>query len=119
MTDHSAAIILAAGASRRMGRNKMLIEIDGVPLVRRAVLRATEGGLSPVIVVVGHEADRVRAAIHGLPCTFATNLDFTGPTSGSLHAGITALPVHVNAPVVMLVDMPFVTTNMIRRLTTA
>src|SRR5450755_741708 len=64
--DSTAAIILAAGASRRMGRNKMLLELEGVPLVRRAVACALAAGLSPVVVVVGHEADPVRSALAGL-----------------------------------------------------
>jgi len=114
-----AAIILAAGASTRMGRNKMLMEIDGVTLVRRAVEQAITAGLSPVVVVMGHEANQVRAELDGLPCTFATNLEFTGPTSGSLHAGLNALPPEVDAAVVMLGDMPLVTSEMLRQLTTS
>ena len=113
------AIILAAGASTRMGRNKMLLQIDGVPLVRRAVERALAAGLSPVVVVVGHETDLVRAALTGLQCTFASNPEFTGPTSGSLYAGLNALPANVSAAIVMLADMPFVSTAMLSQLATA
>ncbi len=102
-----------------MGRNKMLLQVDGVTLVRRTVERAIAAGLSPVVVVVGHESDSVRAALDGLPCTFATNTEFTGPTSGSLHAGLNALPPPVDAAVVMLGDMPFVTSEMLRQLATA
>ena len=61
-----AGVVLAAGASRRMGRNKMLLELEGEPLVRRAARRALEAGLTPVVVVLGHEADRARAALAGL-----------------------------------------------------
>ena len=70
-------------------------------------------------MVVGHEADLVRAALDGVPCAFATNPDFTGPTSTSLHAGINALPAQVGAAVVMLADMPFVTAGMIHQLAEA
>jgi molybdenum cofactor cytidylyltransferase len=86
-----AGVVLAAGASRRMGRNKMLLELEGEPLVRRAARRALEAGLSPVVVVLGHEAEQARAALAGLPVEFATNPDFQGPTSGSLHAGLARL----------------------------
>ena len=115
----TAAIILAAGAATRMGRNKMLLQLDGVPLVRRAADCAIAAGLSPVIVVVGHEADLVRVALDSLPCAFAVNTEFTGPTSGSLHAGLNALPAAVGAAVVMLADMPWVTPEMLRQLTNA
>lgn len=106
-----AGVILAAGASRRMGRNKMLLELAGESLVRRVVRRALAAGLSPVVVVIGHEADRVRAELKDLPLEFAVNPDFTGPTSGSLHQGLNALGPDVDAAVVMLGDMVRVSTE--------
>ena len=51
----------------------MLLRIDGEPLVHRAARRAIAGGIDPLIVVVGHEADHVRAVLADLPCTFAHN----------------------------------------------
>lgn len=111
----TAGVLLAAGASSRMGSNKMRLELDGEPLVRRAARRALEAGLEPVVVVLGRDADVVRAALHGLPCRFATNADFAGPTSGSLHRGIEALPPEVDAVVVMLGDMVHVTAEMLRQ----
>jgi molybdenum cofactor cytidylyltransferase len=98
-------VLLAAGASRRMGKNKMLLELDGEPLVRRAARRALTAGLSPVVVVVGHEAERVRAVLQDLPLDVVVNPAFTGPTSGSLHRGLEALGPGVDAVVVMLGDM--------------
>jgi molybdenum cofactor cytidylyltransferase len=109
-----AAIILAAGASRRMGTNKMLLELEGEPLVRRAARRARSAGLSPIVVVIGHEAERVEQALNGLTCEFAVNPEFTGPTSGSLHQGLRALAPAVGAAVVMLADMVHVTGEMLR-----
>ena len=61
-----AGIVLAAGTSTRMGQNKLLLELDGEPIVRRAVRRAVEAGLDPVFVVVGHQADRINEAIETL-----------------------------------------------------
>ncbi len=104
-----AGVILAAGASRRMGENKMLLELDGESLVRRAAKRALGAGLSPVVVVIGHEAARLRAELKDLPLVFAINPDYTGPTSGSLHRGLDTLGADVAAVVVMLGDMVRVT----------
>jgi len=111
-----AAVILAAGTSSRMGTNKMLLEIDGEPLVRRSARRARGAGLSPIVVVVGHEADKVEAQLDGFTCQFAVNPDFTGPTSGSLHRGLEQLAPGVGAAVVILADMVHVTGEMMRAL---
>lgn len=117
MADRRAAgIALAAGASTRMGRTKQLLDVDGEPMVRQAVRTMRDAGLAPVIVVLGHDAARVREALQGMDCTFVENADFTGPTSTSLHAGIGALPADVAAFVVLLADMVRVTTPMVRAL---
>jgi molybdenum cofactor cytidylyltransferase len=110
----AAGIILAAGASRRMGTNKMFLELQGESLIRSAVLRAQMAALVPLVVVVGHEEARVREAISGLRCEFAVNPDYTGPTSTSLHAGLRALPADTERVVVMLADMVHTTAAMLR-----
>ncbi len=111
-----AGIILAAGASRRMGEtvNKLLLDVDGEPMVRRTARRALEAGLSRVVVVLGYERARVREALVGLDCQFAVSHDPSGPTSASLHAGLRALGPGVPAAVVMLSDMVHVTSEMVR-----
>ena len=119
MSDQVAAVILAAGASTRMGRNKLLLPVDGEPMVHRAARRALAAGLSPVVVVLGHESERVRTALSALNVTFATSPDPTGPTSVSLHAGLGALDSTVAATVVMLSDMVHVTEAMLRSLVAA
>jgi molybdenum cofactor cytidylyltransferase len=115
----AGAIVLAAGASRRMGTNKLLLAIEGEPMVRRTVRRALDAGCSPVVVVTGHEAERVSEALVGLEVVFAASADPTGPTSGSLHAGLRALPVACEAAVVMLADMVEVSASMVRDLISA
>ena len=112
-------MILAAGASRRMGKNKMLLELDGESLIRRAAKRALAAGLAPLVVVLGHEADRLRAELRGLPLVFAVNPDYTGPTSGSFHQGLNALGSDVDAVVVMLADMVRVTPETVAMLIAA
>jgi xanthine dehydrogenase accessory factor len=109
-----AGILLAAGSATRMGRNKLLIDLDGEPLVRRAARRALEAGLDPLLVVVGHEADRVREALTGLPCWFVPNPGWAAGQGTSLAAGAAAVPGEAEAAVVVLADMPLVTADMIR-----
>lgn len=112
----AAGVVLAAGASRRMGRNKMLLPLDDEPMVHRAVRRALDAGLAPVVVVLGHEPERIREALADLDCFFVTSDDANGPTSASLHAGLRALGPTVSAAVVMLADMVHVSEAMIRAL---
>jgi molybdenum cofactor cytidylyltransferase len=114
-----AAIVLAAGASRRMGTNKLLLPVAGESLVRRACRVALAAQLYPLIVVVGYESERVREALAGLDCRFAFNADWGGPMSGSLHRGLECLPGEAQGTVVMLADMVYVTESMLRALVLA
>ena len=114
-----AGIILAAGASSRMGRNKMLLTLDGEALVHRAVRVALAAGLAPVVVVVGFEEERVRLELEDLDCQTATNPDYTGHTSGSLHMGLRALSPDVGGATVMLADMVHISSAMLRDLVAA
>jgi len=111
-----AGVVLAAGLSTRMGRNKMLLEIGGRTLVRRSVATALAAGLDPVLVVVGHESDKVRGELSGLPCTPVLNGEYASGMNTSLRAGIVALPDDVAAAVVLLGDMPLVDAAMVRSL---
>lgn len=111
-----AAVVLAAGASRRMGTNKLLLPVEGEAMVHRTVRRVRDAGCEPIVVVTGHDAARVREALAPLGVQFAESPDPTGPTSASLHAGLQALPSDVDATLVMLADMVQVTTPMLRAL---
>ena len=108
-----AGVILAAGSSTRMGANKLLIPIDGEALVARAVRRAMSAGLDPVVVVLGHEADRVRRALERVACRPVVNADHRSGQGASFRCGIAAVPEHAAAAVVLLPDMPDVTGEMI------
>lgn len=114
-----AAVILAAGASRRMGRNKLLLRLEGESLLRRAVRRALRAGLAPVVVILGHEAELARAELADFAVDVVLNPEFTGPTSGSLHRGLERLGPEVSAAVVMLADMALVTDAMLTSLVAA
>jgi molybdenum cofactor cytidylyltransferase len=115
-----AALVLAAGRSSRMGTiNKLLIGIDGKPMVRHAVEAVAAAGLSPIIVVTGHQRVQVEAALQGLDVRQVHNPDFADGLSSSLKAGIAALPEDVDGVLVGLGDMPRVTAADIERLVAA
>jgi molybdenum cofactor cytidylyltransferase len=118
VTGHnSAAIVLAAGRSTRMGGpNKLLAEIGGRPLVRIAVEQALASRAKPVIVVTGHERERVEAALKGLPVQFVHNPDFAVGLGGSVRTGIAAVPAAADGAIVCLGDMPQVDAALIDRL---
>lgn len=111
-----AGILLAAGTSSRMGSNKMLFDLNGESVLRRAARRAMGGGLGPILVVLGHQEERARPELVGLPCRVVVNPLYETGISSSLKAGVAALkdqPEDVRAAMVMLADMPFVTSEMI------
>jgi molybdenum cofactor cytidylyltransferase len=108
-----AGILLAAGTSSRMGSNKMLFELAGESVLRGAVRRALAGGLSPLVVVLGHEAEKARRELDGLPCQTVVNPNYEQGINSSLKTGVSAVPAEVGGAMVMLADMPFVTSEMV------
>jgi molybdenum cofactor cytidylyltransferase len=105
-----AAVILAAGRSRRMGGpNKLLATFDGEPLVRRVAEAALASRARPVIVVTGHMRDAVEAALAGLAVRLVHNADFAEGLSASLRTGIAAVPEDCAGALVTLADMPGIT----------
>lgn len=115
-TARVAGIVLAAGSSTRMGRDKLLLPVGGEPLLRRAVRGAVEAGLDPVIAVLSPGAAAAREALAGLACGTVENPDPSRGQGSSLAEGIGALPADVAAAVVLLPDMPRVTSAMIAAL---
>ena len=111
-----AGVVLAAGTSSRMGRNKLFLPLGGTSVLRRAVANALKAGLDPVLVVLGHESDRALAELQGVPCTPVLNQDYARGMNTSVRAGISAVPPDASGAVVMLADMPFVTAGMLRAL---
>jgi molybdenum cofactor cytidylyltransferase len=115
-----AAVLLAAGRSTRMGAvNKMLAEIGGKSLVRIAAEQAIASRAQPVIVVTGHERERVEAALKGLPVRLVHNPDFSEGLGTSLKTGIASVPQEADAAIVCLADMPQVDAALINRLIAA
>ena len=115
-----AAVVLAAGRSTRMGAvSKLIAEIGGKPLVRIAAEQALASHASPVIVVTGHERERVEAALKGLPVRLVHNPDYAEGLGTSLKAGIAAVPAEADGAIVCLGDMPQVSSALIDKLVAA
>lgn len=115
-TGRVAGVVLAAGLSARLGTNKLLLRLESEPLVRRAARLALEAGLSPVIIVLGHEAEQVAAALDGLPVVSVVNPDFRAGMHRTLQRGVEQVPAECAAAVVLLADMPFVSAAMLAEL---
>ncbi|MFT3697021.1 MAG: NTP transferase domain-containing protein [Kofleriaceae bacterium] len=103
-----AAVILAAGNSSRMGANKLLVELDGEPLIRHAARAALGSRAARVVVVTGNMADDVRSALAGLDVTFAHNDQFATGMASSLRAGVRAVE-DARGAMILLGDMPKIT----------
>jgi molybdenum cofactor cytidylyltransferase len=114
-----AAIVLAAGSSSRMGRNKLLADIGGAPMVRRVVEAATRSTAEPVIVVTGSEGDKTKSAVAGAEVKFVENPEFATGLSSSLKRGVRAVPVDCDGAVILLGDMPDVSAALVDKLIAA
>jgi molybdenum cofactor cytidylyltransferase len=112
------AVVPAAGRSSRMGGpNKLLAEIGGRPLVRIVVEQALASRARPVVVVTGHQRERVEAALAGLPVvTCVHNPHYADGLGTSLKTAIAALPADVDGAIICLGDMPQVDAALIDRL---
>ncbi len=111
-----AGVLLAAGTSSRMGVNKLLLKIAGETVLRRTARRAHAAGLSPLLVVLGHQAGEASRELLGLECREVQNPGYEQGLGSSLAAGFSALPATAPAAVVLLADMPFVTADMLAAL---
>ncbi len=116
MAESVAGIILAAGASRRMGRSKQLLMWRGKLFICQVANTALDAGLSPVVVVTGAEADEVRAALADLPVEIVHNPDWAEGQSTSVRAGLQSLPPDTRAVIFFLADQPHIPTTLVRAL---
>lgn len=117
---HIAALVLAAGESRRMGdANKLTIPVDGTPMVARVVDALQQSRAQRVIVITGHQPERIKEALSGRDVEFVHNPDYAEGIGSSVRMGITALDDDADGALVALGDMPWVNTEVINRLVDA
>jgi molybdenum cofactor cytidylyltransferase len=106
---HIGAVILAAGASTRMGMPKQLVELDGKPLLLRTVEAALASPLWPVVVVLGANAEQIRPALARLPVLITENPAWAEGMAASIRAGVATLQQfsrHLDAALIALCDQP-------------
>jgi CTP:molybdopterin cytidylyltransferase MocA len=114
-----AAIVLAAGASTRLGQPKQLVEFFGERLLERAVRIAGEAGCQPVIVVLGASAQEIRKSLRAEPgngVAFVFNHAWAEGMASSIRAGVGSLPPEVAGTVILTCDQPSVTPEHLKSL---
>ena len=111
-----AGVVLAAGGSSRLHRPKQLVQWRGKPLVWHAVHAALEGGLSPVVVVLGANEAEIRDAVRDEPVRFVQNQAWEEGQSTSVRSGLAAVGREADAVVFMLSDTPLVDSRLVAAL---
>lgn len=111
----TTGILLAAGLSRRFGTNKLLAQVNEETVIRRSALNLVGARLDEVIVVLGHEAERVQAEIADLPVRFTINASYAEGMATSLVHGVEVAGL-ADGYLIALGDMPFVPTSHFQRL---
>ena len=105
-----SAILLAAGESRRMnGINKLMLAVEGEPLLRRMVKTLLASHLAEVVVVLGHQADEARLLLHELEVRTVVNSDYREGQMSSVHCGLEALTRPCDGVMICLTDQPLLT----------
>jgi molybdenum cofactor cytidylyltransferase len=103
------AVLLAAGAGSRLGgRPKALLELGGVPLILRQLIALSGAGVDEVVVVLGHHADAIEAAVRHFPITLARNPRPDDGQASSVRIGLRALSPKLDAVMVALADQPLI-----------
>ena len=112
MKPRVALIVLAAGLSKRFGRNKLLEKIEGKTVIERVVSEALKSKVDDVIVVVGHEAERIEEVLKNLPCKLVFNEDYLKGQSSSVKKGLSVVKELADAVMVLPGDVALVDSKM-------
>jgi molybdenum cofactor cytidylyltransferase len=112
----TAALVLAAGGSARMGRPKQLLPVQGRPLLERVLAEVNDSEVDEVLVVLGGHAAAIAAEVEFGRARFLVNPDFGAGMSSSLKAGVRALGPDIGRVIIVLGDQPDVTALLIDQL---
>jgi molybdenum cofactor cytidylyltransferase len=112
----TAGVILAAGASTRMGQPKPLLLWHGEPFVRHVARTALDADLSPVMIVAGEHISEIRQAVADLRVTVIHNPDWEAGQSTSVRCGLQSLPDAIGAAVFLLADQPHIPIELVTAL---
>lgn len=105
-----STILLAAGESRRMsGINKLMLAVEGEPLLRRTVKTLLASRLGEMVVVLGHQAEEARILLHGLEVRTVVNNHYREGQMSSVHCGLEALTRPCDGVMICLTDQPLLT----------
>jgi CTP:molybdopterin cytidylyltransferase MocA len=119
-TDRFAAIVLAAGMSRRMGRHKPLLQIGDRSMIAHVVDGIVHAGISKVFIITGFEASSVRGALDQYPVEFIHNDDYlAGGMLSSVQLGVRAARSNCDAYFISLGDQPFIRPESFREMQAA
>lgn len=111
-----AAILLAAGRSRRMGSFKPLLPFGRSTVIESCVGNLSNGGIKETVVVLGHRAREVRMQLSNREVKFAVNPDPDSQMSASIKSGIQSLDQAAAAVVIALADQPAIPAEVIRQM---
>jgi molybdenum cofactor cytidylyltransferase len=105
-----SAILLAAGESRRMsGINKLMLAVEGEPLLRHTVKTLLASRLGEMVVVLGHQAEEARILLHELEVRTVVNNHYREGQMSSVHCGLEALTRPCDGVMICLTDQPLLT----------
>ncbi len=113
-----SAVVLAAGASRRMGQPKMLLPWGNTVVIQKVVSTLLEGGVSLPVIVTGRSAEEIKRAVQSKTVIWVHNPDYeTTEMLQSLQLGLRSLPENAKAFLIVLGDQPQIETDVIRQIT--
>ena len=104
-----AAIVLAAGSSRRAGGNKLLAELDGAPMFLKAVHAAVRSKAKPVYVITGYQNEEIEAALEDIDVNVLYNPAYRSGIKTSIMLGLNSLPSNCKGALILPADMPNIT----------
>jgi len=117
--EHCAIIILAAGASTRLGQPKQLLSFRGKTLLRHAVDEALGSSCERVVVVIGAESNRIKNELNEIPVGIAENPDWEEGMASSIRCGIEKIlqaDQAIDGLILMLCDQPYIEASLLNRI---